>query len=383
MAGDENAGTTNGATTNGAPTVGRRPANGANGQPRPSREEVIAGLTRMANDAEAKPETKPEPPPAEKPKEPEPLPDPEDGDDTTLDEDAPDEKGGEAKRDEDAAKTDPDLAKRLAIVSKHEKRSKEREAQAKAALDRERQELRRERETIDRDIQAARSEIEAFTKLKDRARFDAAGVLRALGLTDDDMEPASRQLWALSKAQAADPKNREAAGRMMRERESDDRITKLERELADQKQAAAEAKAHSEAAQKGQAYLASVIKAATDEHPLAKRLIEKSPERSREKFAAIASELFDRDGDLPDAEDVLAEYEKRRRTELEEDGVDVAAMLKPRASTKANAEGSRTLGNDIGSTTATKSNTGAVRKTQLEKRAELEAELRAMDLKRQ
>jgi ferritin-like protein len=316
------------------------------------------------------PTTEAEPPPEKPAEKPEPAEKP--ADETTLDEDEPDkdELGGEAK-------ADPDLQKRLAVVAKHERRAKEREAAVKAAIEKERGELRREREAIEREIRDAKGEIDRFAQLKDRARFDPAGVLKALGLVDDDFGPAARQLWALTKEQAQDPRNREAAARMMKDRESEDRITRLERELAEQKKAASEHTERARAAEKAEAYLANVIKAATDEHPLAKRLIEKSPQKSRERFAAIADELFDREGDLPDADDVLAEYEKRRRAELEDDGVDVAAMLKlkPRARTEAT-----TLGNDIGSTTAPASN-GTVKKTMAEKKADLERELRALDLR--
>jgi hypothetical protein len=309
--------------------------------------------------------------PAEKPAEkPEPATKP--ADETTLDEDEPEKEkedlGGEAK-------ADPDLQKRLAVVAKHERRAKDREAAVKAAIEKERGELRRERESIERELRDTKSEIDRFAQLKDRARLDPAGVLKALGLVDDDFGPAARQLWAMTKEQSADPRNREAAARLMKDRESEDRITRLERELAEQRKAATEHSERARAAEKAEAYLANVIKTASDEHPLAKRLIEKSPQKSRERFAAIADELFDRDGDLPDADDVLAEYEKRRRAELEDDGVDVAAMLKLKPTRRAETT---TLGNDVGSTTAPTGN-GAARKTMAEKKADLERELRAMD----
>jgi hypothetical protein len=362
-------------TTSNGTTVGRRPAEGANGAPRPTREQVIADLHRMTQEKPDEPAPLAEPPkPGEQPPEPE-----KPAEEQTLDEEtpeeSPDELGGEAK-------ADPDLQKRLAVVAKHEKRAKDREAAVKAAIEKERGELRREREAIEREIQSARTEIDSFAKLKERARFDPAGVLKALGLADDDFGPAARQLWSLTKEQAADPKNREAAARMQRERESESRIERLERELNEQKKAAHEQASRADIAQKAETYLATVIKAAGDEHPLAKRLIEKSPQKSRERFAAIADELFDRDGDLPDAEDVLAEYEKRRRAELEDDGVDVAAMLKQKPAQTRRAEQTTTLGNDVGSSTAAVSGS-AVKKTFAEKKADLERELRSLDLKGQ
>jgi hypothetical protein len=362
-----------------APAVGRRPAQGANGSPRPSRDEVIAGLTRLTGggETEGKPETpEPEAKPETKP-EPAPLPEPdEDGEEDTKEDAEPEP---EAPVD---PKADPDLAKRLAIVAKHEKRAKAREAEAKAAIEAERHAFRREREQAERDLSEARAEIEAFEKFKSRARYDAAGALKALGFDVEDFGPAARQLWAHTKEAQADPKNRDAADRLMKEREAMDRIGKLERELEARTKAEQQREAQARIANKVETYLDGVSKAVkAEDHPLAKRLVEKSPDKARLRFAEIARDLSERDdGDLPDADDVLAEYERRTRAELEEHGADVAALIKPKAAKAANSnEATRTLGNDVGSTTAPKASTG--KKTHEQKRAELERELRAIDLK--
>jgi hypothetical protein len=359
-----------------APAVGRRPAQGANGSPRPSRDEVIAGLARMANGSE--PEAKPETPePEVKPEvKPEPLPEPEDDGDAG---DAGDDTEPDVPAD---PKADPDLAKRLAIVAKHEKRAKAREAEVKAAFEAERHALKREREQFEREIYEARGEIEAFSKLKARAKYDVAGTLKALGLDAEDFGPAVRQLWAHTKEAAADPKSRDAADRLMKEREAMDRIGKLERELEARTKAEQERETHARIARKVDTYLDGVSKAVkAEDHPLAKRIVDKSPDKARIRFAEIARELSERDdGDLPDAEDVLAEYERRTRAELEEHGADVAALIKPRTAKPANGnESTRTLGNDVGSVTVPKPAPG--KKSYQEKKAELERELRAIDLK--
>jgi hypothetical protein len=185
-------------------------------------------------------------------------------------------------------------------------------------------------------------------------------------------------LWALSKEQAADPKNREAAAQLMKSRESEDRIAKLERELAERKKAEEEREVQSRAVASVEKYLDGVIKAATDEHPLAKRLIGKSADKARARFAQIAYSLSERDGDMPDADDVLAEYERLQKEELEAIGADYTSIVKPKAKPQNDNRPAATLGNDVGTSTAVKS---TAKKTQAEKRAELEAELRAMDLK--
>jgi hypothetical protein len=167
---------------------------------------------------------------------------------------------------------------------------------------------------------------------------------------------------------------------MMREREAEDRIAKLERELAESRKASEQEKAQAATAREIEGYLNGITKAIKDEHPLAKRLMEKAPELARQRFAQIAYELGERDNELPDADDVIAEYEKRRRAELEIDGIDWAA--KPKAKPKTDPAPT-TLGNDVGTRTAPSGSNGASKKTLADKKAELEAELRAMDLKAQ
>lgn len=335
---------------------------------RPTREAMIAELDKLTAGGDAKPvEAKPanDNEPA---KEPEAV--------VEADED-PDEDPEPEDDDSAAAAKDPDLAKRLAIVAKQEKRARERETQAKAAIEQERAAIKRERE----ELQSSRGELEAFAKLKGRVKYDALGVMKALGLSEEDLGLAARQLWAHSKEGSADPKvSKEAASRLMKEREAEDRIARLERELEEQKKAEQERAQSTQIQQKVEAYLAGIQKAVTGEHPLARRLIEKQPNKAALKFGEIAQRLADRDGDLPDAEDVLAEYERTRREELEADGVDVAAMLKTAKPKPKADEQTRTLGNDIGTSTAAKPSGGA-RKTMQEKRAELERELRTMDLK--
>jgi len=359
----------NAAPNTGTPSTTQAPA----GSSKPSREQLIADLDRMADQPAATNDNKPDAEPDTKP-EPAPLPD--------ADEDEDEKQEGEEKPDEKPSEEeakDPDLQKRLAIVAKHEKRAKEREAKVKAEIEQERHAFRRERDAFDREVTEARTAIQKFQELQGRARYDAIGVLRALGLSDDDIGPAARQLWAHSKEGPNDPKNRELAARMMKEREQEDRVTRLERELREEREQRTKERTDKEQQASVDAYLTSIEKSASDDHPLFRRLVEKSPKKARLKLAETAYALAQRDDEQPDAEDVLAEFEKIERAELEERGIDVAAILKQKPVKKAESGGTKTLGSDVTNQTASKN--GAPKKSMQEKRMELEAELRAMDRK--
>lgn len=337
---------------------------------RATREQVIADLDRMASGGAAE---SPKETPAAEPEAEEPAEENERQEPAEEPTEPAEEPAAEAGKD-------PDLDKRLAIVAKQEKRARDQLEKQRLAIEQERAAVRRERDAIDRELQSARAEIQAFNEIKARAKYDPAGVLRSLGLSEDDLGPASRQLWAHTKENLADPKNREAAARLMQEREREDRIAKLERELAESRKAAEQEKAQAATAREIESYLDGITKAIKEEHALARRLVEKAPELARQRFAQIAYELGERDNELPDADDVIAEYEKRRRAELEIDGIEWAA--KPKAKPKSEPAPT-TLGNDVGTRTAPAGSNGASKKSLAEKKAELEAELRAMDLKSQ
>lgn len=244
-------------------------------------------------------------------------PDPEDG----PEDDA--EWAKDKKPDANAAKAEKDLAKRLDAVRKAEKR-------AKTELAAERTEFRREMETGRAELAAARAEVAEFEKLKDRARYDLGSVLAKLGLGEDDFEAASKSLYAMSKAGKADPRARAAVERTSREREAADRLAKVEKELADRKAADAAREAQAEQAQAMTGYLDEVVGAAKDlDAPLLKRSLAspKAAAKARATLENVSRMLARRDGDIPDADDVIAEYERVRRAELEEDDVDIDAYL--------------------------------------------------------
>jgi|SRR6185295_2661653 len=333
-----------GTETEGRPTPGRS---------RPDKESVLAALARhKSGAAESVPDAhEDEPdlpsgdvheddevedapkPKTKKPKEPEPDedepadPDPdaeEPDEDVDVDADA-DEPEPEP---EPEAKPDPELERRAAQLRRQETR-------LRAKIESERTKLERERA----ELAADRAKVDEFAKLRSRARFDPTGVLRALGLSDDDLEPAARHIYAQTKEAAKDPKNRDAADRLMRERELQHRIDEQQKRL-DERDArdkqAAEREAEQRAAVK---YITTVSKAAKPgtlaAHYLAKG--GKVADKTMMRFASIAQDLAE-DGELPDHSDVLEEYERQRREELEDDGIDIAALLKRPAAKPAAAK---------------------------------------------
>lgn len=239
------------------------------------------------------------------------------------DEDDDEDEKPVASEDDDEDEEEGADPKGMAQVRKAEKRMRERMAS-------ERQSFERERQQWQDDIKEIATAAKNFERLKQRAKYEADVVLAELGLTDDDFELASRRIYARTKSAAADPKNREAVERMTREREQADRLAALEKKNNDLESRLEQQRAAEAAEREGKAYLRSITKAADAENaPLLKRQLEKNPSKAENALAAIAVELFDKKGVQPSAAKVIAVYEKRRRAELEELGVDVAVIAKP------------------------------------------------------
>lgn len=287
---------------------------------------------------------------------------------------APDDAAPTAKAD----KTDPDTAKRLAAVQAAEKRSREKLAAERKQLEDDRAAHAKERAELDK----ARAELAEFNKLRERAPIDPVAALEALGLTNPaDLEHAAKQAYARAKN---DPANKDAAARMLRERELAAQLAKQAEETKKlQERLDAREKAEQESAraaivrQKTEEYIAGVVKAVdAADAPLAKQAMAKNPERAKARFQLHAMELLDETGDIPDAADVLARYEKTRRAELEELGIDPDSLTTPgqkkndQPAAKKNA--AKTLGNDL-STTRVPRPPSSDRELRAQVRAQLES----------
>lgn len=242
-------------------------------------------------------------------------------------------KSEELKTDE----PDPKAAKGLAKIQAAEKRSLEKLAAEKAAIAEERAK-----------IEQHKAEVAAFLKAKEKASVDPVSVLKTLGIdTPEALEYLAKQAYAASKP---DHNNKEAAARLMRDRERDDETKSLREELQSIRQEIQAERARAEA----EKYVGDLSKqaAAGELSPLAKHFMNKSPEKTVGRLRQIAVELLEETGDRPDVEDVLARYEKVRRSELEELGIDPASLLSQTTSKKNDQvadkkHSAKTLANDL------------------------------------
>jgi hypothetical protein len=204
-------------------------------------------------------------------------------------------------------------------------------ARVQAQAKREREAIAKERAEVEKarvELEKARAEADQFAQLKARAKYDPAAVLSALGLTDDDYEAAARDLYARSKAAAGDPKHKDAAIRMQREREQTDTVSTLAKQLDDLKRTLAERDQKAEIDNAWQGYYSGVAKTATSETteaPLFRAALANDPAGTERTIRTVADQLYRDTGEYPDAQDVIVHYEKIIRAELKKFGLDPAA----------------------------------------------------------
>lgn len=299
-----------------------------------ARAATIAELSAQTPEgAPATPE--PEPAPESEPAEPTAEPEPE----------APAEPEAEPEpQAEPPPPSDPDTERRIAAVQKAEKRSKE-------LLAKEREELGRVKTELERERREWQAELEEFKQLKARARYAPAEVLAKLGLVDDDMEPAARDLYARSKAAQQNPQAREAAVRMQREREYVDKVERLERELTEFREQAQKQAQQAQYENAWQTYYTDVTNTVNGETPLLKNALTKNPRKTQQVIRDVATAIAQETGEWPDPQDVITAYEQQRRAELEELGVPwQAAVTKSKAVAPAEPP-PRTLAADMAAST--------------------------------
>lgn len=246
---------------------------------------------------------------------------------------------------------DPEGDRRLAQIAKAEKANKlERQAAAKD---------RAEAETARKEVAEAAKEMAAFKQALARAKYDPVGLLETLGVSADRLEDVATAAFARSEKGKADPRYREQSERAMREREQRDGIEELRAELKELKTAQAQREQAAASERAAERYMADVSKAAraATDAPLLKALIAKNPEKADRQLAQIALSLFEETGDQPDHADIIVTFEKRRREELEDLGIDVASALKPTTTPKPKDKiagekpSARTLSNDHNAST--------------------------------
>jgi hypothetical protein len=199
-----------------------------------------------------------------------------------------------------------------ARVAEERKRSRDEAAAERAELERERA-----------AVAAERAELEQFRRARENAKRDPVALLRAAGVTDaEDLAYAGRMAYAEGKG---DPKDREAATRLQREREQGSTVEKLQKRLDDFEARDAERVAAAQHERAQNSWLDDAAKAVTDATPVAKALGAKNPTKLRGELwtetLALANEL----GGFDDIEpaDVVARFEKRQLAALADLGVDI------------------------------------------------------------
>lgn len=237
----------------------------------------------------------------------------------------------EAKPDEEA---DPKTAKALAQIDKQAKKFREEQAAAKKSFE---AEMAQARADFARERAEFKAVVESHDQLKQMAKRDPIGLLRQLGIeNEDEWETVGRGAFPFTKAGKADPRAAEIAARSQKEVTRDTQIDELRKMVTDLTDQIKTRDQQAEMRSFVETWQADAVKAIpTDKPTLAARLLAKSPAKVKQKLLEIGAELErNNDNETPTHDEVIAEFERRERLELEERGVDVDALLKPAAPAK-------------------------------------------------
>jgi hypothetical protein len=219
---------------------------------------------------------------------------------------------------------DPKTAKGLAAIEKQAKKFRDEQAAAKAAA---KAELDVERAEIARLRAEATGKVTSIAELK---KMKPLEVLEALGFeNEDDYDVLARGAYAKTKTGKADPRLKQQAEQTAEARDLKATVAELRKQI---EELGGEFTKRDAAAQT-QAFVAKwqddAIKAIPAEPSLIGRLAEKSPEKARDVLLTIGKYIEKQTGETPTHAECIEEYEKYRRAELEETGVDVDALLRP------------------------------------------------------
>lgn len=286
-----------------------------------------------------------------------------------LNDPAPDAKPIEPKQDE----LDDKTKRGLAAIEKQAKKFRDEQATERASLALERAELAR----LKAEITGKASSIDELKKLK------PTDVLDKLGLDDDGLDLVARAAYARTTKGKADPRAAAAVAEAERTRASsshESTIADLQKQIEDLKGEFTRRDQFAETRQYVTKWQDDAVKSIPVDKPtLIGKLHEKTPEKARQILLAIGQHIEKaNDGETPTHAEVIAEYEKLRREELEEQGVDVDALLKPTVAPKAKAS-TKTL--DVTSVTGVRPINGSPSKA--EKLAAVSAGLKRLRAEQQ
>ncbi len=218
---------------------------------------------------------------------------------------------------------DPKTARGLAAIEKREKRFREEQARIKADLELERAELAR----IKSELTGKATSYEDFKKLKPLDLIDK------LGLDDDGLVALSRGAYARTKAGSADPRAAAAVAEVTEKRATKESIESIREEIRKEfRDELAKRDAAEQTKSFANKWQDDAVKAIPGDKPtLIARLHEKAPEKARAILLSIGQHLErENDNETPTHAEVIEAYEKHRRAELEEQGIDVDALLAPK-----------------------------------------------------
>lgn len=249
---------------------------------------------------------------------------------------APKEPGAGDKPAEKPAADEPDdkTAKGIAAIDRRAAKFREEQSAAKTQIDLERAELARMRAEVS-------GKSASFEELQKLAKRDPIAALAKLGIdSEDDWENVGRGAYPRTKAGKADPRAQPAVAQSARERELADKIAELDAKIAKVDETITSRDRQAQSQRYIATYLDSAVKAIPTTPSLIGKLHGKSPEKARqalletgqrmERQAMAAEGATQYDPSFtPGHTELVAEYERARRAELEEQGVDVDALLAP------------------------------------------------------
>lgn len=240
-------------------------------------------------------------------------------------------KPAEPKQDAKADDPDPQTKKALDAIDKQAKRFRDEQAAAKRAFDQEMAEQRAELARIKAEQQSKYGAVEDLQKLADR---DLIGLIRKLrpNMSEDDWEVVGRGAFPFTKAGKADPRAAEIAARTHKETSRDSELSELRKMVTDLTEQVAASKRETEGNAFRERWLGDAVKSFPKEASLAGHLYAKNPTKVRQALLEVGMRMErDNDNETPTHADVIAEYERLCRAELEEIGIDVDALIRPAA----------------------------------------------------
>lgn len=287
----------------------------------------------------------------------------EGGEEGAGDDDA--EPGDDAKEDateetsatpDSEAEPEPDakLTSRLETIQQAEERSK-------ATIDEHRVQAEQAVATREAELAPRLELAESFEKLKSQVAYDLPGVLRALGVKDEDFD-AHAKILHLSRPEAlSDPRTRDAAQRAMQQRKQTDVLDAMQAKLdafeqRDQERTKQEETAKEEQViqQRVDAYIDSVTEEVGAAAPFVAALVASNPKEARAGLARCVDELWAEYGEKPDHKDVVKRFETERRTKLKSFGIDPeTALAAKNTKTKTPAAGEKTAAKTLTSNLGT------------------------------